>query len=304
MYCIIDKADVIRYFNEINAANRTGNGVQLVGTKFVPVPVSGLRCDDGPIKVLYQLQPNMVISPMPLTYICKGLYCEDLECLPRKKTKVCQWGVSYTIRQTRGKFLVSKPQIRRVCYETQLQCSCKICEDFKTPKECKSVTPCPNLQYAVPLQTNCYWVYPNVIKFETDTTKSRIITPFEGRCTCCRRSCIHPLVLDRNTCKCECDLSQECPSPKIIDPDTCECQCPDGSEEDETTGNCIGRCGRFHGSQHCKEIFCVANPSQRCTLTNNHTCKCSRSCDEISDPGECNRTVCPGTDFSPPIMCK
>ena len=90
-------------------------------------------------------------------------------------------------------------EIRRVCYETQLQCSCKICEDFETPQECKSVTPCPNLQYTIPLQTNCYWVYPNAITFETDNKKSRISEPFEGRCDCCETLCIHPLVLNRNT---------------------------------------------------------------------------------------------------------
>ena len=294
---------MIRYFNEINTANDTGNGVQLVGTKFVPV----LRrnCEDGPIKVIHQVHSDIFISPIPFKYTCKGLYCKDLECLPRNKTKVCQWGVSYTITQTSGKSLVSNPQIRRICYETQLRCSCKTCEDFKTPRECKRVKPCPNLVFPLPLRTNCYWVYPNTVTFEMNNTKS--IKPFEGRCDCCGRLCIHPLVLNRNTCKCECDLSQKCPSPKIIDPDTCECRCPDGSKEDETTGNCIGHCEHFNRSRHCKEIFCVTNPNQRCTLANDRKCKCPmtiRSCDEVSDPGECNRTVCPGTDFSPPIMCK
>ena len=280
---------MIRYFNEINTANDTGNGVQLVGTEFVPV--FRRHCDDGPIKVIHQLQPNMFISPVPFKYTCRGLYCKDLECLPRKKTDVCQWGVSYTIRQTEGKFLVSEPQIRRVCYETQLQCGCKTCEDFETPKECKSISPCPNLQFASTLRTNCYWVYPTFEK--------------KGKCSCCRKSCIHPLVLNRNMCKCECGLTERCPSPKIIDPDTCECRCPDGSQEDTTTGNCIGNCERFHRSRYCKEIFCVTNPTQQCTLAKNRKCKCPiSSCDEISDPGECNRTVCPGTDYSPPIMCK
>ena len=296
---------MIRSFNELNRANETGNGVQLNGTKFVPV--SKVHCDEGPIQIVHQVHPNMFVSPVPLRYTCKGLYCKDPECLPRRKIRVCQWGVSYTIRQIRGGFVVSKPQIRRVCYETQLQCSCKICEDFRTQNECNTITPCPNLQF--PNQTNCYWVNPNIIQFDIDTEKSRIIPPLKGRCTCCTKSCIHPLFLNQKTCKCECDLNQACPSPKILDPNTCKCRCPDGSKEDTTTGNCTGNCKRFRRSELCKEIFCETNPSQLCTLIN-RKCDCPKtnvtimSCDEISDPVECNRTVCPGTNFSPPIMCK
>ena len=75
---------MIRSINEINTANRTGNGVQLVGTTFVPVPVSGLRCDDGPIKVVHQVHSNVFVSPVPLRYTRRGLYCKDFERLIRK----------------------------------------------------------------------------------------------------------------------------------------------------------------------------------------------------------------------------
>ena len=173
-----------------------------------------------------------------------------------------------------------------MCYETHLQCGCKVCEDFKI-FNCNSITPCPNLKNSTSNQTKCYWTFPRIPQLDTGVAvplKRNIVVPFKGICNCC-------------------DLNQKCLSPKILDPDTCECQCPDGSEEDETTGNCTGHCKHFHGSQNCKKIF-VRNPNQQCTLINNRTCECPRSCDEISDPVECNRTVCPGTDLSPPIMCK
>lgn len=145
---------MIRSINELNTANKTGNGVQLVGTSFEPVP--WLRCDDGPIQVVHQVHSNVFVSPIPLKYTCKGLYCKDFECLTRKKTNVCQWVVYYTIRQRRGRFFVSAAQIRRVCYETHLQCGCKACEDFKR-SDCDSITPCPNLQNSTSNQTKCYW---------------------------------------------------------------------------------------------------------------------------------------------------
>ena len=168
-------------------------------------------------------------------------------------------------------------------------------------KGCQWICDCKNITDANVCAKSTCLAQPNLACTFNNTTG----------CSCpnCTRSCIRPLFLNQKTCKCECDINQECPSPKILDTDTCECRCPDGSIENTTTGNCTGNCTHFHTSELCKEIFCETNPSRLCTLTN-RKCECPmnnvtiRSCDEISDPGECNRTVCPGTNFSPPIMCK
>lgn len=261
--------------NEINEANENGNGVQLVNKSFVSVP--RIRCEDGPIQVVHQVNPNVFIFPIPLKYTCNRLYCKDYECMVREKERVCHLGMYYIIR--RG--LVVSRGTRRVCYDTHLRCGCKTCEDFKTPKECNNITPCPNLQNTTSQQTKCYWAYPKALIFNT------VIMPPRGRCSCC-------------------DLNQKCPSPKMLDRNSCECQCPEGSKEDKKTGNCIGRCQLFHGSDKCKEIFCKQDPSKQCTLIN-AKCECSKnisSCEEISDPDECDQTICPGSNSTPPTMCK
>ena len=350
-YNYVDEADVIHFLNEINKANKTGNGVQLIGESFISAPKK--RCEDGPIKKIHQVDPNVLIFPVPRKGTCNGLYCKDYECLAREKKKVCQWGLHYTTKRTTERVLVVFLGLKRVCYETHLQCGCKTCKDFKTPKECNNVTSCPNSQLSTPFQTNCYWVNP-IIKFEpfpTVSFKRMITVPFRGRCSCCiPQSCVHPFIFNRATCKCECpprpkcnesqfynpdkcqceckkiidcedghkwnnitcscdcDLNQECPLPKILDPKTCQCKCPNGSIEDTKTDNCTGNCEQFHESDYCEKIFCEEDPTKLCALIN-RSCECPKnmslsSCEEISDPGKCNQTICPGTDLSPPIFCK
>ena len=99
--CHIDEADVIRFVNEINKANETGRGVQLVGTSFMLVtPLK--YCEDGPEPVVHQVDPNVFISPVPLKYTCNGLPCQGPECSARSKGEVCQWGMHYTIRICEG----------------------------------------------------------------------------------------------------------------------------------------------------------------------------------------------------------
>lgn len=305
---------MIRIWNEINKANKTGNGVQLIGTSFIPVPLKR-RCEDGPIKILHQLQPNTFISPLPTRLSCTGLYCKDFDCLVRKKKTICWWGLQYVIRKTRNRFVSVPLGIKRVCYETHIECGCRKCQDFTTPEQC--IKPCPNLRFSN-LETKCYWAYPKQVKSDPTT---KVLS--RGECSCCYpQECIPPLVfsyetcdcecpivcgngfiLNEKKCSCECDLDQVCPPPKVLDPEKCICKCPFGSIEDQATGDCIGQCDQFSGSDNCEKIFCVEDPTKHCVLTNGK-CECPTSvssCTEIKDSATCNKTVCPGTNSS---MCK
>ena len=318
---------MIQFFDEVNNFQLKENSSQR------------RRCEDGPIRVMHQVEPTVAIFPRPFKKTCNGLYCKDFECLARAKKKVCQWGLQYTIalnteRSRKSVFL----GIKRVCYETHLKCSCKTCKDFKTPKECNNITSCPNLQFSIFAKnstSSCYWIYP-VINFEPLPAVSfkRIpLTPIRGRCSCCKhKSCIYPYVFNKTTCKCECppkpecnatqiynpdkcqcecDPNHKCPLPKILDLKTCQCKCPNGSIEDEITGNCTGSCEQFHESDNCVKIFCKTDPTKLCSLINGR-CDCPENvssqnvsfCEEISDPEKCNQTVCPGSNFTPSTMCK
>lgn len=116
---------MIRFLNEINEANKTGNGVQLVGKSFIKIPK--IPCEDGPIPVVHQVASNLYISPVPIKHTCNRLYCQDstAECKATQKATVCHQGVLYTTPVK----LSPKPVslcigIIQICYETHLQCKC------------------------------------------------------------------------------------------------------------------------------------------------------------------------------------
>ena len=51
-----------------------------------------------------------------------------------------------------------------------------------------------------------------------------------GRCACvsfCNTTCVYPMVLDQDSCRCVCDGDQrKCPPPLVYDNETCFCRCP------------------------------------------------------------------------------
>ena len=274
-----------------------------VNNSFVEIKLKS--CEDGPVPAIHQQHVNVLHWPPYNKNTCNGLTCSDPWCLAVETATICPWAIHYTVENGRGGPYVKRHGIRKVCYETHLQCDCRKCEHITSSSECVQTEPCPN--GIVSNKGFCYWRKSPVRS--SDTTNIAVVNDFEfklqGSCDCCHpKSCNEPLEFNPDTCQCECK-QLDCEFPQVFHEETCECKCEEIQlcdslhiwNNDTCECDCKSTCLLPPKTKQdpvtceckCPPIFCTDPPH---TVLNEDTCECECPPTQCTDPLVLNPTTC------------